>query len=259
MTDVAADNDPNRNTALFTNEPFILVAREQPFWIAAFLSTAPWGLISTRFRRVKEPLGAAFVILTGGIVGLATIQPDDELNTLIFAGLAGIGFGGLIILIVTAVQLSTPHHLIATATAVTVSSRSVAGSVFTAIYVASFQSRLEQKLPSYVAAAAVKAGLPQASLKAFVTALASNQEEALQTIPGLTPAIVLDGVAALKHAYADSIRVVYIIAAAFGPVALISCWFMADLTKTMDYQVDAPVEVLKTKTRAGNVDDLTEG
>ena len=239
--------DFSRNQALFEQDPFLLVAREQPFWIATLLSTPVWGLIATRLRRVKEPLSVGFLIFTGGMIGFATIQPDDDLNSLIFAGLAGIGFGGLIILILTAVQLSTPHHLIATATAVTVSSRSVAASVFTAIYVAAFSERLKQKLPSYIAAAAMKARLPQASLKAFVAALADQDQAALQHIQGVTPEIISAGIVAMKTAYADSVRVVYIIAAPFGVVAAISCWFMADMTGTMNYKVDAPVESLKAK------------
>ena len=188
-----------------------------------------------------------FLIFTGGIIGLATTQPDDDTNILIFAGLAGIGFGGLIILIVTAVQLSSPHHLIATATAVVVSARSVAASVFTAIYVAAYSERLKQRLPSYIAAAAMKARVPRPSLKEFVAALANQDQAALQHIKGVTPEMISAGIAAMKSAYADSGRVVYIIAAPFGVVAAVACWFMADMTGTMNYKVDAPLESLKAK------------
>ena len=232
---------------MFEQDPFLLVARGQPFWVGCLLSTPVWGLISTRLRRIKEPLAIAFLVCTGGVVGLATIQPDDDTTSLIFAGLAGIGFGGLIVLIIAAVQLATPHHLIATATAVTVSSRAVAASVFTAIYVAAFSDRLKKKLPSYIAAAALKAGLPKTSLKAFAAALVGNDQAALIHIPGVTPAIISAGVAALKQTYADSVRVVFIIAAPFGVAAAISCWFLADMRKTMNYKVDAPMEELKTK------------
>lgn len=123
----------------------------------------------------------------------------------------------------------------------------MAASVFTAIYVAAFSDRLKKKLPIYIAAAAMKAGLPKASLKAFVAALAGNDQAALTHIDGVNPGIILAGVAALKQAYADSVRVVYIIAAPFGVVAAISCWFLADMKTTMNYKVDAPMENLTTK------------
>ncbi|KEF57513.1 uncharacterized protein A1O9_05430 [Exophiala aquamarina CBS 119918] len=238
---------PVQNSTLFEEDPFLLAAREQPFWLGCLLSTPIWGLIGTRLRRLKEPMSAGFLIFTGGIAGLATIQPDDNTRTLIFAALAGTGFGAIIIMVIAMVQFATPHHLIATATAVTVSSRSVGAAVFTAIYAAAFSDRLKEKLPSYVAAAASKAGLPQVSLQAFVAALAGQDQAALLKIEGVNPAIISAGVAAAKQASADSVRVVFMIAAPFGIVAAISCWFTADMRKTMNYRVDAPVENLTTK------------
>lgn len=232
---------------LFEEDPFLLVAREQPFWLGCLLSTPIWGLIGTRLRMLKEPMSIGFLIFTGGIAGLATIQPEDNINTLIFAGLAGIGFGAITIMVIAMVQLATPHHLIATATAVTVSSRAVGASVFTAIYAAAFANRLTEKLPNYVAAAALKAGLPQASLQAFVVAIAGKDQAALLDIEGVNPGIISAGVAAAKQVSADSVRVVFMIAAPFGVVAAISCWFTADMRKTMNYRVDAPVENLTTK------------
>lgn len=239
--------DLPRNLSLFEQDPFLLVAREQPYWIGCLLSTPIWGLIGTRLRRLKEPLSIGFLIFTGGIAGLATIQPDDNTKTLIFAGLAGIGFGAIIIMVIAMVQLATPHHLIATATAVTVSSRSVSASVFTAIYAAAFSNRIKEKLPSYVSAAALKAGLPQDSLKAFVAAIAGQDQAGLLNIEGVNPGIISAGIAAAKQASADSVRIVFMIAAPFGVVAAVSCWFTADMRKTMNYKVDAPVENLTTK------------
>ena len=179
---------------------------------------------------------------------MATIEPDDNLNSLVFAALAGIGFGAPLILIVSGVQLSTPHHLIATATAVTTSSRAVAATVFTAIYTAAFSTRLGDKLPIYIAAAAQEAGLPATSIKAFIGALTTNDKAALAQIPGVSPSIIEAALVALKQAFADSLRVVYIIAVPFGTVACILCLFLGDMKMTMNYHVDAPVEDLHAKS-----------
>ena len=62
--------------------------------------------------------------------------------------------------VIAGVHLSTPHHLIATATAVTTSSRAVAATVFTAIYATSFSNRAAKLVPQYIAGAALSAGLP---------------------------------------------------------------------------------------------------
>lgn len=238
-----------RNQAFFEQDPFLLAARQQPYWLGCLVSTPIWGLISTRLRRTKELLSLGFLIFTGGVIGFATIQPNDDIKSLAFAGLAGIGFGGLIVLILASIQLSVPHELIATATAITVSSRSVAAAVFTTIYVTAFSDQLTKKLPKYIASAALQAGLPGVSIPAFVAALTGQDEAALPLIKGITPQIIQAGVVALKQAYADSMRVVFIIAVPFGVLAAISCWFIADLHATMNYKVDAPVENLKTKVQ----------
>lgn len=188
-----------------------------------------------------------YLLFTAGIVGLATIEPGQGLNQLMFAALAGIGFGSPLILVITGVQLSTPHSLIATATAVTTSSRAVAATVFTAIYAATLTTGLTSKIPNYVAEAGAKAGLPASSIPAFVGALATNDPDALAAVPGISPAIIGLGVAALQQAFADSLRTIYIIAVPFGVLACIACCFLGDMRKTMNYRVDAPVEDLHAK------------
>jgi len=192
-----------------------------------------------------------FLLLTAGIIGMATIEPGYSTNAVIFNGLAGLGFGAPLVLIVAGVQLSTPHHLIATATAVTTSARAVAATVFVSIYSAALGTRLDHLIPSLVPKAALGAGLPPASLPAFIQALTGTNPGALAKVPGATPIITAAGRLALKHAYADGIRVVYIIAAPFGALACIACFFLGDLRKVMNYRVDAPVEDLHHHKREG--------
>jgi hypothetical protein len=198
-----------------------------------------------RFRTVRTPLLAGFLVYTAGLVGLATIQPDDDTRCLIFAGLAGLGFGAPLVLIVAAVQLSTPHHLIATATAVTTSARAVGATVFTSIYSAAFGDEIGAKLPAGIAEAASKAGLAADRIPAFIGALLTKDYDALSAIPGVNSAMIEAANEAVKQAYADSVRVVYYIAIAFGVVACVACFFLDDLRATMNYRVDAPVEHLE--------------
>lgn len=188
-----------------------------------------------------------FVFFTGGLIGLATIQPGQSVNAIAFSSLAGVGFGAPLVLVVTGVQLSTPHKLIATATACTTSSGAVAGAVFSAINTAAFNTRLNNYSSKYVAKAASAAGLPAASLPEFIEALSEGDTAALAKVPGVTPTVIAQGARALQQAFADSLRIVFIIAVPFGVVACIACWFLGDLRETMNYRVDAPVEELHAK------------
>jgi len=53
------------------------------------------------------------------------------------------------------------------------------------------------------------------------------------------------GVAALKQAYADGIRIVFIIASVFAAAACVAVFFIGNLKEEMNYRVDAPVEDLR--------------
>lgn len=234
-------------TSVFERDPLLVVVRSLPFWGFSCLSSIGWGYASTKLRMIREVLFVGFVIFTAGIVGLATVTPGHSTNMLIFASLAGIGFGAPVILLVAAVQLAPPHHLIATASALNVSARAIGSTIFTAIYTANFSSRLREKIPGYISEAALNAGLPPDSLPAFIGAISSHNTAAVSNIPGATPSIVAVGELALKRAFADSLRIVFIVAAPIGAVACIGCLFMGNLGKTMGYRVDAPLEVLHAK------------
>lgn len=119
--------------------------------------------------------------------------------------------------------------------------------MFTAIFAAALTDRITKDLPAYVAEAALKAGLPMSSLKLFVGAIATGDTTAVPTIPGVTPAIIGAALVALKQAFADSVRVVFIIASPFALLGVIGCYFIGDLKKIMTYHVDAPVEELHAK------------
>ena len=69
----------------------------------------------------------------------------------------------------------------------------------------------------------------------------------MDSVPGVSPTIVTAALAALKQAFADSVRLVYIIAIPFGVIACIACLFLGDMRETMNYCVDAPMEALHAK------------
>jgi hypothetical protein len=225
--------------------------------VACLLATVVYGIWSTKCQTIRAPIFAGNLILTAGTVGLATIQPADSLNALCFAGLSGLGFAGPLVLVIAGVQLSTPHHLIATATAVTTSIRAVFMAVSTAIFSAAFNARMKSNVPHQIGVAVTNAGLPESDISSFLLAFTTKNSTALDNISGATPAVRGAAAVALKQATADSIRVVYIIAAPFGVIACIACLFLGDMRKTMNYKVDAPIEDLTAKSGRGESSILT--
>jgi hypothetical protein len=207
--------------------------------------TLIYGWASSYFRDIKYNLFVAYIIYTGGIVGLATVQPGQSAVALGTIALAGVGLAGPLILIITGVQLAVPHHLIATATALVVSCRTLAASIFVAAYSTALSSRLGTYIPSYIARAVTQAGLPASSIGPFIGAFSSHDEAALARIPGATPAVLGAAGGAMQQAFADGVRVVFIIAAPFGAVACILCLFLPSFKEVMDRKIDAPLEHTK--------------
>ena len=82
---------------------------------------------------------------------------------------------------------------------------------------------------------------------AFIGALTTQDTAALSAISSVTPSVVTAGMSGMSQAYAESVRVVYWIAVPIGAIACLLCFFLGDVQKTMNYKVDAPMEVLTAK------------
>ncbi|KEF63228.1 uncharacterized protein A1O9_01205 [Exophiala aquamarina CBS 119918] len=238
---------PVQTAALFDTEPMKIVARQEAFWIGCIIGSVIFGFWSTKYKTIREPMAGGFLIFTGGQVGFSTIQPGQSVNAIAFCTISGFGFGVVLVLVVAGVQLCTPHHLIATSTAVVTTTRGMAGAIAIAMYSAVFRTRIEQRLPAYVGEAALSSGLSPDSVPAFVGAFLTNDTALLTNTTGVTPKMLAASVVAMKQAYADSLRMVFIMAVPFGVAAIIACYFLASINKMMHYGVDAPVELLHAK------------
>lgn len=233
---------------LFEKDPFMQTVRAMPFWIACLISTVIFAFISTKLRTIRPTLAAGFLIYTASYIAFATLQPNQSTRSIIYDAFAGLGYGAPLVLVFAGVQLATPHHLIATASAVTCSFRAVFATIFAAVYTAVVDDRQNRYLPIYVTQAALEAGLPETSLDSFIKALIGNDPTTdLQSIAGASSSVIAASTTALQQAYADAVRVVWIIAASVCAFAFLACFFLGDLGNSMNYHVDAPVENLVGK------------
>ena len=234
---------------MYEPDPLLQAVRLLPGYAPAAFTTLLFGYVSSKFRTIRVPLAVGFLIWTGGLIGLACAKPGEGAVALGSIALVGIGLGGPLVLIIAAVQLTVQHKLMATATAVVVSSRSFGAAIFTAIYGAIVGNRIADKLPAYISRAALGAGLPPTVLGPFIGALTKHDDAALSAIPGVTPRVIGAGVAALQQAFADSVRVAFAIAAGLGFVAMLCSFLLGSFRDRMDFVVEAPIERLEVKSR----------
>ncbi|KAH6632971.1 major facilitator superfamily domain-containing protein [Boeremia exigua] len=181
--------------------------------------------------RAREVLLVAVVLMTCFAGSLAVMTPDNEQTVVALGSIASFGIGGVIVPAATVAMIVCPDALITTAAALSLSIRTVGGSIGYSIYYNVFATKLEQNLPKYVAEYAVKSGLPVTSAVEFVTVFLTAPANLTTTpIEGLTPAVVAGATKGVQWAYSQSLKYVWFTSIAFGSVAIV-CTILLPSTK----------------------------
>ncbi|KAH0830793.1 putative trichothecene efflux pump protein [Fonsecaea pedrosoi] len=108
------------------------------------------------------------------------------------------------------------------------------GAVGTAVYSSIFSSRSADKVPAYVAAAALRSGLPSSSVDQLLGAMLTATGGPVTDVPGYTAEIGVAVSHAVKSAYVASFRYVWLSSIAFGAVSLICTIFVKDLSHQLN-------------------------
>lgn len=155
---------------------------------------------------------------------------------------SGFGVGGVLVPAATIAITVTPDASIATCVALSLSIRTIGGSIGYAIYYNVFINKLTPKLPNYVGLYAVKAGLPLTSATEFVTLFLTDPAALATTkIPGMTPQVVQAATIGSRWAYAESLKYVWLTSTAFGVCAIIACLFLGNISKYMTNRIAGQV------------------
>ncbi|KAF7679895.1 mfs general substrate transporter [Alternaria burnsii] len=179
----------------------------------------------------REVLLLAVSIMTGFAGALAVMTPDNERVVLFLGSMAGFGVGGVLVPAATVAMLVCPDALITTAAALSLSIRTVGGSIGYSIYYNIFAGKLTTNLPKYTAQYAIQAGLPMESVEAFVGLFFTVPEElATADIVGVTPAVIQGATRGTRWAYSESLKYVWFTSIAFGSIAIV-CTLLLPSTK----------------------------
>jgi MFS family permease len=183
------------------------------------------GYFSSKAKQLRWPITTGYVLMLIAFICLATTTTSNLDGAFWgFAIILGLGLGLILTLVMTVAQLSTPPELLATASALIVSTRSLGGTVGLAINNAVFNDALSTEIPKKIAAATLPLGLPPQSLGVLIGAIAGNDQALLAHVPGITPQIIGAAVGALQSAYEVGFKNAWITSCAFTAVAVIGKW-----------------------------------
>lgn len=182
--------------------------------LAATVSSVVVGLYSTWRKDLRWPMTAGCLSLVLFNTLMATITTSTTQSVFwVYPIFAGIGVGSLVSTTTTCAQLSTPPSLIATASAIIVSARSLGAAVGVAVNNAIFNGALSDNVPKRVADAVLPLGFPASGLESLIPALMSGDADVALGVSGATPSIVSAGLLGLKKAYVVAFRSAWIAAA----------------------------------------------
>lgn len=228
----------------YENDALLVGVRYSVVLLASCAGAFATGWYCAAARRIRWVTVAAFTVFLVFFICMATAGPASGRAVWFFPVLMGAALGMTLTSLITAAQLSTPPNLIAVASGLVISVRSLGGTVALAIckltsphayLVTTTKSFTDHTnfavnalfldetshLGENIAAAAVAAGLPSSDIGQFVAALSTQNETALASIPGATPQVIGAGADALSATYLAAFRHVWIAAACFVAVAAI--------------------------------------
>ncbi|KAF2276912.1 MFS general substrate transporter [Westerdykella ornata] len=180
-------------------------------------------------NRNREILLIAVLCMTAFGGALSASTPENPKLTVAFGTLASFGVGGVLVPAATIAMIVTPDAVITTAAALSLSIRTVGGSIGYSIYYNIFASKLESNLPKLVAEYAIKAGLPLSSAEAFVGTFLATPER-IAEVEGVTPGVIAGATKGSQWAFSESLKYVWFTSIAFGSLAVI-CVLLLPITK----------------------------
>ncbi|KAJ9614616.1 hypothetical protein H2200_002753 [Cladophialophora chaetospira] len=235
---------PQQVQLLFTTVPTIVGWYTVAYNASATVGVVFGGPIFSYLRRTRYQFPFVVFMQVVFIGLMATVDQHTPARAIVFVGIASFMIGASQVMAILLIQFGASDQEIGVSTGLLNSVRSTGGAIAIAIYSSLIHSKATHNLVPDVASAAVKAGLPSASIESFIVALTSGSASALEAVRGITPAIIAAGVDAEKSVYAGAFKLVFEVSMVFGGLACIgaSCIRSVDhkMTRQVAVKVDAP-------------------
>ncbi|KAH6715893.1 putative major facilitator superfamily transporter [Leptodontidium sp. MPI-SDFR-AT-0119] len=188
----------------------------------------------------RELMIACCIVMTAFGGALAVVNPTNPKTAVALGTIAGFGVGGVLVPPSTIAITVCSDRLIATTVALSLSIRVIGGSIGYTIYFNIFGEKLKKVLPTYVAGAVVKAGLPESDVMGFVGTFLTDPMS-IMSAPGATPAIIAAATRGSQDAYSYALKYVWYTSVAFGVVAIVAACFLGNNRKYLTDRVAAKI------------------
>jgi EmrB/QacA subfamily drug resistance transporter len=200
-----------------------------PLMAGLLLTSITSGLLITKWGRYKifPILGTALMTIGMYLLSMLAVG-TSTLDSSVFMFVLGVGIGGVMQVLVIAVQNAVPYEDLGVATAGATFFRSIGGSFGTAVFGAIFAGELTRNLSHDLAGTPVPAGFhPTAGANPAVLAK--------------LPVSVHEG---YIHAFASSLHTVFLIAVPIAAVAFALTWLLKEVPLRQTARTTNPADTL---------------
>jgi hypothetical protein len=161
---------------------------------------------------------------------LIAVTPFTPQLVVAMGTIGGFGVGGILVPAATVALIVVPDSLLATTAALSLSIRTLGGSIGYTIYLAIFTNKITTNLPAYVAEYASNAGLASEDVEGFVTTFLTAPAN-ITDAPGYTTAVAEAATLGSRWAYAESLKWVWVASIPFGLLAMVAAVLVPKINK----------------------------
>jgi hypothetical protein len=176
----------------------------------------------------NQPNTAAF----GGAIAIS--NPTNVGLTVALGTISGFGVGGILVPAATLAMIVVPDNLLATTAALSLSIRTVGGSIGYTIYYNIFINKLVPALPKFIIENLLDAGLSASDARDFAEVF-MTAPATVTHLASYSSQIEAAAVLGEQWAYAYALKYVWYTSIPFGCLAVLSALFLPDIRK---YQTD---------------------
>ena len=231
----------------FLNDSWSISLRQLWYNVPCLLASIPLTLYATRYKDLKTPTVATFVLFLVAAICYATINPTLDNAQIGYNIISGIGQSGPLTFLVALVQFCAPHAYLSTATGLAFSARAIGGAFGSAVLNAIINGNLAANYGPKVSSAAIAAGLPESSVPALLAALASGDPTALAAVPSGNASVLAAAEDASRWAYARAYNLAWASVIPFVVVATVCVFCLRGVRELMTEHVEATIELLGEK------------
>jgi hypothetical protein len=192
------------------------------------------GMSLSYLPKVKWQAVIMSVIGASCIAALASMSATNYARSVVLGLIGVIAIGWVDNITFPGVTLLWGPQDIGAATGILGSIRALGGAVAQALYVTILTNKLTKNLPALVAPAATGAGLPASSLPSLFAGITSGNFTA---VPGFNAQIGTVVGSAVKQAYIESFKIVFLATIPFGVLLIVAAFFVPNMDKYLSGNV----------------------